>query len=268
MITKPLVSVIMSEYNTNIDLLKESIRSILKQSYSNFEFIIIDDCGKNNMEDIIEDFNDDRIKVFKNIENSGLVFSLNKALSLAKGEFIARMDTDDYSYENRLLIQVQFLLNNPDIDLVGSNVDYYDGLNIWGHSKLSGPVTRKQILNSSPLNHPTIMAKRDVLINAGGYPNYNRCEDYALWIELFSKEYNMHNIQDSLLKYHLSEKDYKKRKLSTRQGFFELIDTQYLKLKPNRMQILKIKFKTFLAGAMPNKLIYLYHKKKMKGRYL
>ena len=111
---KPLVSVIMAEYNTNEKLLKESIESILNQTYKNFEFIIVDDCGTNNVKKITEEYNDKRIKVLKNKKNSGLVFSLNKAINMCEGKYIARMDTDDYSYPKRLEKQVTFIEKNKE----------------------------------------------------------------------------------------------------------------------------------------------------------
>lgn len=264
--SEPLVSVIMAEYNTDITLLKQSIESILKQEYKNFEFIIIDDCGKNNMSEIVKEFNDDRIKVLKNKENSGLIYSLNKALRFAKGKYIARMDTDDYSYANRLKIQIDFLEKNPIYDIIGGNVDYYDGKSIWGKSNnKEGIIKREDLLYSASLCHPTIVAKREAFLDIGGYPNFKRCEDYALWIELFSKGYKLYNMKDTVLKYHLSLQDYQKRTLKTRKDFFKLLKTQYKKLNPTKVQVLKMKFKNIIAGILPYKIMYLYHKKKMKG---
>lgn len=142
---QPLISVIMSEYNTDVILLKQSIKSILEQTYKNFEFIIIDDCGKNNIDEIIKEFNDDRIKIYKNDKNRGLVYSLNRALNIAKGKYIARMDTDDYSYKHRLEDESDFLENNPEYDVIGGNVDYYDGSVIWGKTNNCQGIIKKKI---------------------------------------------------------------------------------------------------------------------------
>ena len=255
MSNKPLVSIIMSEYNTDTKLLKESIKSILEQTYNNFEFIIIDDCGKNNVKKIVKEFNDERIKVYKNNKNSGLVFSLNKALKLSKGKYIARMDTDDYSYKDRIKREVDFLEKNNEYDVVGANANYYDGKEIWGRSHYNGEVTKKQILNYSPLIHPSVMLKKEIILKCGGYPNYNRCEDYALWIKLFSKGYKLYNIEKALIRYHLSVEDYKKRTLKTRLGFFKLLNKDYKKLNPSLFQLTKIYLKTLVAGVIPKKII-------------
>ena len=96
-----LVSIIMSEYNTDEMLLKESIRSMLEQTYKNFEFIIVDDKGRNNLKEIVKSFNDERIKVVENEKNEGLVYSLNRAIEEANGKYLVRMDTDDFSYNDR-----------------------------------------------------------------------------------------------------------------------------------------------------------------------
>lgn len=263
---EPLVSVIMAEYNTEVNLLRQSIKSILEQEYKNFEFVIVDDCGKNNVEEIANEFGDSRIKILKNEKNSGLVYSLNRAIELSTGKYIARMDTDDYSYPERLKKQVEFLEKNPIYDVIGGNIDYYDGENIWGRStNKGGLVKRKDILNSIPLCHPTIMGKREIFLDVGGYPEFKRCEDYALWIELFSREYKLYNMKETVLRYHLSLDDYKKRTLKTRKDFFRLLNSQYKKLNPSRSQILKVKIKNVIAGILPYKLMFLYHKKKMKG---
>lgn len=263
---KPLVSVIMSEYNTDQKLLINSINSILNQTYENIEFIIIDDCGKNDLKKILSNINDKRIVYYKNEKNSGLVYSLNKAISISKGKYIARMDTDDFSYPNRLEIEVEYLEKNPQIDLVSSRADYFDGKVIWGESKFSGNVRRKELLNGSPIIHPTVMFKKETLQKIGGYLNYNRCEDYATWIELFVNGSKMFVIKDKLVRYHLSRDDYKKRTLKTRKGFFRLIKEQYIKLNPSKFQLLKIYAKTFIAGCLPSNIMFNYHKNKMKGR--
>lgn len=263
---KPLVSIIMAEYNTDIKLLKESIKSILDQSYENLELILIDDCGKNDLKKIIDDFHDERIRLYKNEKNSGLVYSLNKAINLSKGKYIARMDTDDYSYKNRLKTQLDFLENNKEIDLVASNIEYYDGKKIWGSTNYYGKVKKSDMLGGCIIAHPTVMYKKTAIEKIGGYLDYQRCEDYATWIEFFVKGFQMYIMKEKLVRYHLSRDDYKKRTLKTRKGFFRLIKEQYIKLNPSKFQLLKIYAKTFIAGCLPSNIMFNYHKSKMKGR--
>ncbi len=260
----PLVSVIMSEFNTDVQLLKDSIESILNQDYENLELIIIDDCGKNNLNKIKFLFNNDRLKIYKNTENLGLVQSLNRAIELSKGKYIARMDTDDYSYSNRIRLQVEFLEKNPQFSLVGSRVDKYDGEKIWGETCFYGEVTREKLLRGNPLTHPSVMFKSELMKNNGGYLNYTRCEDYATWINLFVNGYRFYVMEEKLLRYHLSLEDYKKRTLKTRKGFFCMIRKEYIKLKPTLFQIVNIYIRNIIAGVLPWRLIHYYHRKKNK----
>lgn len=258
------ISVIMSEYNTDVKLFEKSIQSILNQTYKNFELIIIDDCGKNDVKKIVKKFNDNRIIVFKNKKNSGLVYSLNRAIEKSTGKYIARMDTDDYAYPNRIELQVNFLEQNKQYDIIGGNAVLYDGINEWGKTTGNGEITKKQMLNGCPLIHPSVMYKKKFIKDIGGYQNYQRCEDYATWIEAISKEYRLYKMSEIVIKYHLSKEDYKKRTLKTRKGFFKMLKHQYKKLNPTLLNICKIYIKTFIAGIIPGSLMYKYHYKKYK----
>lgn len=261
---KPLVSVIMSEFNTNEELLVDSINSILNQTYKNFEFIIIDDCGRNDLNEIINKIDDKRIKYYKNDKNMGLVYSLNKAIKMSNGKYIARMDTDDYAYPDRLELEVDFLEKNKNIDIISSRADFYDGKDIWGESKFFGKVDRKIILKGSPLIHPATMYKKTAIDKIGGYLNYYRCEDYATWIELFINGYNFYVIENKTLRYHLCEDDYKKRTLKMRKEFFKMFKEQYIKLNPSRIEYYKMYIKNIVAGLIPGHFMFIYHKKKGK----
>ena len=96
------VSVVMSEYNTKEEYLCTAIESILNQTFKDFEFIIVDDCGKNDLDEIVKKYNDSRIKIVKNDKNRGFVYSLNHGIKQAKGKYIVRMDTDDISDKRRI----------------------------------------------------------------------------------------------------------------------------------------------------------------------
>ena len=258
-----LVSVIMSEYNTEIELLEESIKSIIEQTYKNIELIIIDDCGKNNVSEIVKKYNDSRIRVYKNKSNSGLVFSLNKALKLSNGYYVARMDTDDYSYKDRIEKEVAFIEKN-NYDVIGANAYLFNGKKIWGKTNYSGIIKKEIILKGCPMIHPTVLGKKEAFEKIGGYKNFKRCEDYALWIEMFCNNYKLYNMNDVLIKYHLSIDDYKKRNIKTRKEFFKMLKIQYKKLNPRKIDYYKIIIKNFIAGILPYRLIYNLHKIKFK----
>lgn len=256
------VSVIMAEYNTDENLLLEAIHSILNQTYKNFEFIIIDDCGKNDVSKIVESINDDRIVVYKNEKNMGLVYSLNKAVNLAKGKYIVRMDTDDFSYKDRLEKQVKFIKEHEEYSIVSMNADIYNGTKIVGTTKSYGPVYRKHLLKGTPYIHPTVIIRKEAVLKCGGYPDYKRCEDYALWIEMFCRNYKGYIMNDVGIRYTLRPTDYNKRTLSTRKGTFRLLKGQYYKLKPRFYNYMYMYSKTFLSGIIPKKMMILYHNRK------
>lgn len=263
-----LVSVIMSEYNTHEELLEESIRSILNQTYENFEFILIDDCGQNDVTEFVKTFSDDRIKVIKNPSNIGLVKSLNKALEVAKGKYIVRMDTDDFCYPERIEKQLKFMEEHPEYDIISGKAKFYNGEEIFGETKFTGEVTKDIILKqgNSPIIHPTVMAKKEILLKVGGYPDYKRCEDLALWTELILNGYRMYVMDEFLLRYHLSINDYSKRNLKTRKDYFRYLKEKYLKLKPSFFRYTYIIFKNIIAGIMPYKMMAMFHRMKFKNK--
>lgn len=165
MISKmPIVSVIMANYNGG-DYLKLAVNSILDQSYTNFEFIIIDDCSTNKDYEYVSSINDARITIMRNEKNLGQTRTLNKALSFAKGRYIARMDSDDISLPNRLQLQVDYLEDNPDVMLLGGQAYMIDSSGrrvgtvgrprspnaVWAYSFLSNPFVHSSIMMRSTL---------------------------------------------------------------------------------------------------------------------
>lgn len=116
----PDISVIMPVYNTKEEYLREAIESILKQSYSNFEFIIVDDCSNEYIEKIISTYRDERIKYFKLDSNQGASAARNFAISKASGKYLAFMDSDDISLPERFSKQLHFFNKHPEIGCLGT----------------------------------------------------------------------------------------------------------------------------------------------------
>lgn len=224
------VSVIMSIYNENINWIIDSIESILNQSYRNLEFIIVLD-NPDNIE-IIElletyKFRDKRVQVIINEKNIGLIKSLNKAILNTSGELIARMDADDISYLNRLEEQVNFLNNNPTISLVGCKIEYINENNklikkesyrAHKHEEI------KELLKyANMFAHPSLMYRKQAIIDIGLYKNALYAEDYELIIEFVLNGYKVANINDILLKYRL-----RKNGVSTSKRPYQFITCDYL----------------------------------------
>jgi hypothetical protein len=202
---KPLVSVIMAVFDEPEDWLKLSIESILKQTFTSFEFIIILDCHTNyKAKEIINNYSlkDSRIKFFTNESNIGLAKSLNKALKIASGELIARMDADDISIENRIETQYRFLKKNKNIDLVGSWVIKINnkGEKI-GLRKVGKDIIKlRRIINYTSIAiHPTWMFRKSILKKLYGYRFFPRSQDRDFMFRLIENGYQISNIQKPLL---------------------------------------------------------------------
>lgn len=204
---KPLVSVLMPVYNSE-DYLEEAIKSILNQSYSNFEFLIIDDASSDRSLDIIYSFKDDRIKLIKKNLNTGYTVSLNMGLAMCQGKYIARMDSDDISLPLRLEKQVALMEAFPEIGICGTWVETIG--KITGQIKKYPSTHEKiktQLFVSSHFVHPTVMMRKSALDQYTLIydPQFEPAEDYALWVQLGSFV-RLANIAEVLLKYRVHEK--------------------------------------------------------------
>jgi hypothetical protein len=196
----PRVTVLMAVYNGE-RYLAESIDSVLKQTYADFEFLILDDGSTDRTGDIIASFADRRIRAVRNEGNIGLTKSLNKGLDLAKGEYIARQDADDVSLQERLEREVRFLDENPQVGVVGSWVDYIDGegrcTDTW-RTPGSAALVQWSLLFGNCIAHPSVVMRRNLLNRWGAYrPDIAYAQDYDLWVRL-SRRTRIANLSESL----------------------------------------------------------------------
>jgi glycosyltransferase involved in cell wall biosynthesis len=183
----PKVSILMSVYNGS-SYLQESIESILNQTFTDFEFIIIEDCSTDNSAEIITDYaeQDKRIIIIINQENIGLTKSLNKGLKIARGEYIARQDADDISLPYRLEKETLLLERNSDIGLVSCNLELIDsqGNSIGKHQRTCDPdlVSLYLLFYNRLAGHSQVMFRRQLAIELGGYDETRRySQDYEFW---------------------------------------------------------------------------------------
>lgn len=201
------VSVVMPVYNTDETYLREAVESILNQTFTDFEFLIIDDGSTNNAKDVIFSYPDKRIKYVKNERNMGLIKTLNKGFGLASGEYIARMDSDDISLPVRFEKQVKFLDENPNVGVLGTWFQYFPSNRIVETFTYSKDIKECLLVNSNNIGHPTVMIRNSVIkeINAKYDENALYVEDYALWLALIDKV-DFANIPEILLKYRVHRK--------------------------------------------------------------
>ncbi len=207
-----MVSVLMCAYNEPIKWLKESIYSILNQTYSNFEFIIVNDNPQSiELHDFLmtEAQKDARITIITNVENLGLTKSLNVGIKYCHGKYIARMDADDISLPQRLAKQVAFMESNPSVIVCGSRIKYFGQSSLFkSNTVFSRDIDiRGQMLLDSGFVHPSVVIRKEVLdINSIKYDeNFRTSQDYKLWFDL-SPYGDFANIEEVLLYYRLSSK--------------------------------------------------------------
>ena len=221
---KPLLSIIMSIYNSET-FMDESIRSILQQDYKNLEIIIVDDGSTDSTLERLRLYNDERIVIVENECNIGLAASLNKAIQIANGKYIARMDADDICLKKRFVVQVGFLENNPQVDICGSYISRIDNNGRVFKKKSRAPKLNSKIKAStifSPcLFHPTVLFRAKTLISKQiKYDeSFMRAQDFELWSRLvFDNEIIFHNISQVLLKYRDIPSKQNKDERNQRQG--------------------------------------------------
>lgn len=212
------ISVVMSVYNEEPKWLRESIESILNQTYTDFEFIIVLDNPENKaLEKVIASYvNVDRRIVFLvNDRNLGLVGSLNKALSNCVGEYIARMDADDISYPERFERQLEYLQYNK-LDLIGSNVKLFknDKEYFYTTNKLTTHKYLKKLFSAGAIGivHPTFFAKRSLFTALGGYKMALHAEDKEFLARVLFNGFKVGNIPDVLLDCRYNDKSITKTK--------------------------------------------------------
>lgn len=212
---KELISVIMSNYNTPEEYLRDAIESVLNQTYSTFEFIIVDDCSSDNSLEIIKSYDDPRIYVIENEINMGITKSLNRALNVAKGEYVARMDADDICLPERFQKQVDYLKKHPDTIVCGTWVELFgDGASVY-HEKYSCKVLPEReelqinLLFGNHMNiiHPTAMFNHKLLKenNITYNENYIFAQDFRMWVEC-AKKGELANVPEVLFRYRIHNK--------------------------------------------------------------
>jgi len=200
----PLVSVLLPVLNPDPAMLGKAVKSILDQDYPELELVIVEDPGQRTGSEVVEGFADGRVRYTLNKERTSLREQLNLGVSLARGEFIARMDADDISRPERIRKQAAYLKDNPGITLVGSNLELIDGRDrTIGYRRF--PESHDGIYRDLRLYcsvaHPAVMFRKSHVVEAGCYQVESPMEDWDLWCRMAIKGRRFHNIQEPLLKY-------------------------------------------------------------------
>lgn len=203
------ISFIMPSFNTSEEYLKQAVASVISQDYNNLELIIIDDGSTDECWNIAKKCSalDPRIKLYRNERNSGIVYSLNRALSIASGDFIFRMDADDVCEPYRARKTLEYMHEHPDVDIVGSQFRYLSesrGLNKRPTLPESDSEIKARLLWTTPFAHPTVCFRRSSVIKYDiQYETNEKAEDYNLWTVCAIKGCKFGNIHQPLLKYRI-----------------------------------------------------------------
>lgn len=264
----PKISIIMGVYNCE-STLEEALHSILNQTYQDFELIICEDGSSDNTLAItrkMEKEYPDKIKLIVNEKNRGLNYSLNRALELANGEYIARMDGDDLSHPERLEKQLNFLETNSEYAIVSSQIIYFDEDGEWGHSRpIPFPIT-EDLIKRTPFAHGPSMSLHEAFRVVDGYTvdkKLLRVEDYHLWMKMYKNGFKGANLLEPLYYMRNDQNAFMRRNLSNR------LNETYVKFLIFRTFKLPIKnivfiFRPILISLLPKRLYSLLHKKNLR----
>lgn len=204
----PKVTVLLPVYNA-AQFLRQAIDSILSQSCTDFELLIVNDGSTDSSVEIIASYTDSRIRVLNNEKNVGLIASLNRGISEAKGKYIARMDADDVSLPGRLQHQVTMMENDGGISVLGSFVDFMnvDG-EVTGNWSTDREATsereiRKLMMRTNCIAHPTVMMRTDVVRKYLYNPKRKGAEDWDLWMRMLADGFRIAKLPEVLLNYRI-----------------------------------------------------------------
>ncbi|MFV0627471.1 MAG: glycosyltransferase family 2 protein [Alphaproteobacteria bacterium] len=234
----PKVSVLIPSYGSE-KYIKTSIESILNQTYSNFELIILDDCSPDNSNEIIETFSDERISFYKNDRNLGISKSRNKLLELAQGKYIAIMDCDDISLPNRLEKEVTFMELNQNVSMIGAWGELFNNTEqrtffekikrfvinlglIW--CQMKNP-TLEDMLQGNVMMHSSMMLRTKDMIEHNILYNekYSPAEDFDIVKQAMFKGLKVANIQEVLFRYNLHGNNFSLQKKDKMRKVDEMV---------------------------------------------
>lgn len=229
------VSVIFPVYNGQ-KYIEESINSVLKQTYKDFELLCIYDNGTNDKSpEILKKIAsyDNRVKVFNIKEKRGLVEALNYGISIAQGEYIARMDADDICMKDRLKKQIEYMDQHEEIDILGTYIDIIGNVNQEIKNNYKKCFNYKININNNELDaldktivaHPTVMMRKNIFENLKGYDiNYKAAEDFELWLRAVENGYKIDNLNEELLMYRVHNES---KSLSETDSIFYLQNAKF-----------------------------------------
>lgn len=246
----PILTILLPVYNAE-NYIAETVYSILKQTFVDFELIIINDCSTDSTLHILEEISDRRIQLITNTENEGLISVLNKGMKLAKGKYIARIDADDVAYHDRMFHQISFLEKNEDYILVGSAAKEIDEKGTEGEIiryHESSDDLHFLLCFYCPIIHPSVMFRSEVVkkYDLQFDLNYKHAEDYEFWTRLIQYG-KFKNLDYPLIKYRIHQNQ---------------ISSQHSEFQKKQVELIRKKFIVHvLAEYSSSEIAYLFFEK-------
>lgn len=243
----PKISVLMGIYNC-ADTLEQAVASIQNQTYTNWELILCEDGSSDNTYKIAQSLaaEDDRIVLLRNERNMGLNATLNRCLSVATGDYIARMDGDDDCVPERFERQLDLLEHHPEFQITSCPMKLFDETGEWGQTTVPEYPSPEDVVSGTPISHAAVMLRKECMDAVGGYTvdkRMLRVEDVNLWIKLYAAGYRCHNIQEPLYRMRNDQNALNRRKYIYR------VNSVYVRLQGCRM--LHLGLKSYLKACIP-----------------
>lgn len=256
----------MSVFNCE-NTIERSLRSIINQTLKDWQLVICDDCSYDNTFKILKEYKKklkEKMLLIRNDSNKGLAYSLNRCLILTNAKYIARQDGDDYSKNNRLEIQYEFLENNLKYAFVSNSFFYIYENKIFGKNILKENPNIHDFIKGTPFCHASSMIRKNILIKLGNYSNLNkyyRIEDYELWFRFYKNGFKGHNLKKTLYYVEENFKAYKRRTLNNRlnEFLFKIQIQKYTKIQIRNIYYI---LKPILIILIPYFIYNFFRKKK------
>lgn len=202
----PAVSIILPAFNCE-KYIDKAIHSVLQQTFTDFEFIIINDGSTDKTEMIVLNYADPRIVYLKNPENKGLIYTLNRAVALAHGKYIARMDADDICMPERIAKQKEFLDQNTNIAVLATTINFINDTGektgVWelDRQTTTPEQIKRKIIFENCIAHPTVMMRAELVKELKYSKKQKNVEDYDLWLRVLNRGYRIAKLEEPLLLY-------------------------------------------------------------------
>lgn len=255
----PLVTIGIPAYNAE-KFIASAIKSVINQSFQDWELIITDDGSTDRTLDIIHSFQDPRIKLFSDGINRGISFRLNQEIDLARGKYFMRMDADDLMLPDRIERQVNYLDTHPDVDMIGGGAIIIDDENqIIGQRRTNRPmqIDQKKWLEGNGFIHPTVIGKIDFFKKLKYSIEFSGVEDVHLWMRA-SKENKLVKLPDYVMFYRDPLKFKLKTFLLRQRQIRRLYRSRDMREILSRRPICRLLIKSYLKGFTASLLSFLH----------